>query len=518
MQLFKKLIEISSITLISRILGFARDTIIARVFGAEMITDAFFAAFKIPNLLRRIFAEGALAQVFVPIFIEYKNQNGKQATKIFFSCVIGLLILILLLLIFFGILSAPWIIMITTPGFIHLPEKFNLTISLLRIVFPYIIFISLTSLISAVLNTWNIFLIPAFTPIILNISIISFALFCTSFFHQPITSLAWGVIFGGILQLLYQLPYLKKINMLVLPRIQLRNTGISRVLRNMCFNIIGASVSQISLIMNTIFASFLVSGSISWIYYADRLIELPSGILGVTLGTILLPSLSKSFVQNNDDEYSKLLDWGLRFCLLLAPPSAIMLGVLSHPLIVTIFQYGKFSSLDTLMTQHALTFYSVGLIGIVIVKILTPAFYSRQDVKTPIKIAIFILILTQLMNYFFIGPFKHAGLSLSIGLSANINAILLYWQLRRQKLFYPQPGWSIFLLRLLLASTAMAVTLLFLLLINLHWLKHNMLLRLIYLVCLMLSSIIIYFFTLWLSGIRPYHFKYGNKYINLIKK
>ncbi|CAJ0995757.1 murein biosynthesis integral membrane protein MurJ [Sodalis praecaptivus] len=506
MNLLKSLAAVSSMTLFSRVLGFIRDAIVARVFGAGMASDAFFVAFKIPNLLRRIFAEGAFSQAFVPILAEYKSQQGEAATRVFVAYIAGLLTLVLALVTVAGMLAAPWVIMITAPGFTDTPEKFALTTALLRVTFPYILLISLTSLVGAVLNTWNRFSVPAFAPTLLNVSMIGFALLAAPLFHPPVMALAWAVVAGGVLQLGYQLPHLKKIGMLVLPRVQFGDAGVWRVLRQMGPAILGVSVSQISLIINTIFASFLVSGSVSWMYYADRLMEFPSGVLGVALGTILLPSLSRSFTRGNHDEYSRLLDWGLRLCFMLALPSAVALGILAHPLTVALFQYGKFSAFDALMTQRALIAYSMGLVGLILVKVLAPGFYSRQDIKTPVRVAMITLVMTQVMNLTFIGPLKHAGLSLSIGLAACLNAGLLYWQLRRQNLFQPQPGWLGFFCRLILAVIIMAAALVGLLSVMPDWAQGAMFWRLLRLMGVVAAGAIVYFATLWLVGFRPRHF------------
>lgn len=495
-------------TILSRVLGFARDAIIARVFGASIATDAFFVAFKLPNLLRRTFAEGALSQAFVPILSEYKTQQKEEATRMFIAHVAGLLTLVLTLITVAGMMAAPWIIMVTAPGFSDVPEKFILASELLRVTFPYILLISLISLVGAILNTWNQFLVPTFAPMLLNISMIIFAMFVAPLFHPPIMAIAWAVVIGGILQLGYQLPYLQKIGMLVIPRLQFWDAGIWRVIKLMVPAIIGVSVSQISLIINSIFASFLVSGSVSWIYYADRLMEFPSGVLGVTLGTILLPSLSRSFSNRNQNEYSRIMDWGLRLCVILALPSSIALGIISKPLIVALFQYGKFSAFDVTMTQYALIAYSVGLFGLILVKVLTTGFYSQQNINTPVRIAIISLIFTQLMNIIFIGPLKHAGLSLSISLGAYLNSGLLYWQLRRQKLFQPQPGWCLLLIRLILAVLVMASTLVGLLTIMPDSEQGNMFWRLIRLSGLLLVGVITYFVTLVIIGLRPKHFVY----------
>jgi putative peptidoglycan lipid II flippase len=486
----------------SRVLGFARDAIVARVFGAGMATDAFFVAFKLPNLLRRIFAEGAFSQAFVPILAEYKSKQGEEATRVFIAYVSGLLTLVLAVVTVAGMLAAPWVILVTAPGFADTADKFALTSQLLQITFPYILLISLASLAGAILNTWNRFSVPAFAPTFLNISMIGFALFGAPYFHPPVLALAWAVTVGGVLQLVYQLPHLKKIGMLVLPRVSLRDAGAIRVVKQMGPAILGVSVSQISLIINTIFASFLVSGSVSWMYYADRLMEFPSGVLGVALGTILLPSLSRSFASGNHDEYCRLMDWGLRLCFLLALPSAVALGILAKPLTVSLFQYGKFTAFDALMTQRALIAYSVGLMGIIVVKVLAPGFYSRQDIKTPVKIAIVTLIMTQLMNLAFIGPLKHAGLSLSIGLAACLNASLLYWQLRKQNIFTPLAGWGSFLTRLFIAVIVMAVALLALLYVMPDWAQGNMVHRLVRLLAVVVVGIVAYFATLAALGFR----------------
>lgn len=502
MNLLKSLAAVSSMTMFSRVLGFARDAIVARVFGAGMATDAFFVAFKLPNLLRRIFAEGAFSQAFVPILGEYKSKQGEDATRVFVAYVSGLLTLALAVVTAVGMIAAPWVIAITAPGFANTADKFILTTSLLRITFPYILLISLASLVGAILNTWNRFSVPAFAPTFLNVSMIGFALYAAPYFDPPILALAWAVTAGGVLQLGWQLPYLKKIGMLVLPRLNLKDTGAMRVVKQMGPAILGVSVSQISLIINTIFASFLVSGSVSWMYYADRLMEFPSGVLGVALGTILLPSLSRSFASGDHDAYSRLLDWGLRLCFLLALPSAVALGVLAQPLTVALFQYGKFTAFDAAMTQQALVAYSVGLMGLIVVKVLAPGFYSRQDIKTPVRIAIATLIVTQLMNLAFIGPFKHAGLALSIGLGACLNASLLYWQMRKRNIFTPQPGWGAFLVRIVVAVVVMAVALIGVLYLMPSWSEGAMLVRLLRLSVVVAVGIVAYFATLLLLGFR----------------
>ncbi|MFB6434714.1 MAG: murein biosynthesis integral membrane protein MurJ [Candidatus Malihini olakiniferum] len=502
MNLLKSLAAVSLMTMLSRVLGFIRDAIVAQVFGAGIATDAFFVAFKLPNLLRRVFADGAFSQAFVPILAEYKSQKGDEETRMFLAYVSGMLTLVLTLVTIVGMIAAPWIIIVTAPGFAATPDRFDLTSSLLRITFPYILLISLTSMVGSVLNTWNCFSVPAFAPTLLNISMISFSLFATPYFNPPVLALAWAVLMGGVLQLVYQLPHLFKMGKLVLPRLKWRHPSVGRVIKLMAPAILGISVSQISLIINTIFASLLKEGTVSWMYYADRLMEFPSGVLGVGLGTILLPSLVKSVARGDQEAYSHLMDWGLRLCFLLALPSAVALGILSKTLIVALFQYDKFSAIDALMTQRALISYIIGLIGIIVVKVLVLGFYSRQDIKTPVTIAIVTLAMTQVMNLIFIVPLQHAGLALSIGLASCLNAGLLYWQLRKQQIFQPSPGWGLFFIKLIVAVLIMSVVLITLL----WWIPSrdidSMTIRISHLISIVVAGAGIYFAMLALLGFR----------------
>ncbi len=459
MNLLRALATVSSMTFVSRALGYVRDFFIARMFGAGLATDAFFVAFRIPNLLRRMFAEGAFSQAFVPILSEYRNRQSPEDTRTLVDCVATLLGLALVVAAALGMLAAPLIVYVSAPGFAADPGKFELTVSLLRITFPYILFISLVALAAGVLNTWSRFAVPAFTPVLLNVSFIVAAAFFAERFDPPVLALAWAVFAGGALQLALQLPFLARIGMLPRWRLNLRHPGVTRVLKLMVPALFGVSVSQISLLINTIFASFLISGSVSWLYYADRLMEFPAGMLGVAVGTILLPSLSRHHASGADEEYGKLLDWGLRITLLLALPAAAALAVLAMPLITTLFHYGRFTAQDVWMTRQALMAYSLGLVGMILVKILAPGFYARQNVVTPVKIGVVTLVATQLMNLAFIVPLKHAGLALAIGLGACLNAALLYRYLRRQGIYAPQPGWTGFVARLALAVGAMAALL-----------------------------------------------------------
>jgi putative peptidoglycan lipid II flippase len=460
MNLLRALATVSSLTMVSRVLGYVRDFFIARIFGASLVTDAFFVAFKIPNLLRRMFAEGAFSQAFVPILAEHKNRDPDGVQGLI-DRVATLLFLVLVLSAAIGMAAAPVIVYITAPGFAADPGKFALTVQLLRITFPYIVFISLVALSAGILNTWSRFAVPAITPALLNVSFIGGAVLFADRFDPPVLVLAWAVFAGGLLQLVFQVPFLLRLGVMPRWRLDLQHPGVRRVLTLMVPAAFGVSVSQISILINQVFASFLPTGSVSWLYYADRLMELPAGVLGVAAGTILLPSLSKHHASANADDYSKLLDWGLRITVLLAVPAAVALAVLSLPLVATLFHYGRFTADDAWMTRSALVAYSFGLTGMILVKILAPGFYAKQNVTTPVKIGVFTLVATQAMNLAFVGPLQHAGLALAIGLGACLNALLLFVFLRKQGIYVPQPGWLGFTLKVAASVLVMAAALWF---------------------------------------------------------
>jgi putative peptidoglycan lipid II flippase len=506
MNLLKALATISGMTLISRILGFVRDVLIARIFGAGMATDAFFVAFRIPNLLRRLFAEGAFSQAFVPILAEYKTRRTFEETRELIDRVATLLSICLFLVALAGVVAAPAIIYVSAPGFGGSPEKFELTADLLRITFPYILFISLGALAGGILNTWGKFTVPALTPALLNISFIAFTLWIAPMMDPPVLALAWAVFVGGVLQLAFQVPFLLRLNLMPRFRLSSSDDGAWRVLKQMLPAIFGVSVGQISLLINTIFASFLVTGSVSWLYYADRLMEFPAGLLGVALGTILLPSLSRHHADKSAEEYSRLLDWGLRLTMLLTLPAALALAILATPLVATLFYHGAFSVNDVLMTRNALVAYSVGLLGLILVKVLAPGFYARQNIKTPVKIAVITLVATQLMNLALIVPLRHAGLALAIGLGACLNASLLYYKLRLHRIYQPQPGWVAFMLTISIALAAMGCALWFASGTDSSWLVSSTLDRASRLGWVVALGAIVYFAMLWLLGFRLRNF------------
>ncbi len=511
MNLLRALATVSSMTLLSRILGFVRDFVVARTFGAGLATDAFFVAFKLPNLLRRMFAEGAFSQAFVPILGEYKNQRGEPETLLLIDHVTSILALVLFAVTAIGVAAAPLLVWISAPGFAADAGKFELTIQLTRITFPYILFMSLVALAGGILNTMSRFALPAFTPVLLNVVFIVMALFAAPYFDPPVLALAWAVFLGGVVQLAVQIPALRRVAMLPRPSLNWRaawqDPGVRRILTLMGPAVLGVSVSQISLLINTIFASFLKTGSVSWLYYADRLMEFPSGMLGAALGTILLPSLSRYHASANQREYSNLLDWGLRLTLLLAAPAALALAVLAVPLIATLFHHGAFTGDDVFQTRQALVAYSIGLVGLILVKVLAPGFYARQNVRTPVKIGLITLVATQAMNLAFIGWLQHAGLALSIGLAACLNAALLYRGLRRHDVYHPQPGWMAFSLKLLAALAIMGGALWLASGGDAAWLAYPLPERLIRLGLLVGLGVIAYFATLWVLGFRLSDFK-----------
>lgn len=457
---------VSSLTLLSRIVGMVRDVLIASTFGAGPLTDAFWVAFRIPNLLRRLFAEGAFSQAFVPILGQARARNSESEVRLLLDRVALLLTAALMLVTLAGMAAAPWVVSAMASGMRAAARRheFEAAVDMTRMMFPYIVCMSLVAFASGVLNTWSRFAVPAITPVLLNFALIGACLYLTPWFDRPIYALAAGVLLGGLLQLAVQWAALARLGLL--PRYSLRlcaawrDPTVKRILRQMLPAILGVSVAQVSLLINTNIATWLTAGSVTWLSFADRLMEFPTALLGVALGTVLLPSLSAAHAKKDADSYSALLDWGLRLVMLLGLPAALGMALLSEGLVATLFNYGAFSGHDVMQTRLAVMAYAVGLIGLLAVKILAPGFYARQDIRTPVKVAIAVLVLTQVFNLILVPQFAHAGLALSIGLGASVNALCLAVILRRRGVYRPHAGWTLFLLRMLPALAALAAVLL----------------------------------------------------------
>lgn len=463
MNLVRAAATVSGLTLLSRITGLVRENLTAAIFGASAMTDAFFVAFRLPNLLRRLFAEGAFSQAFVPMLARARAQGDDAAMRGMVDRIATALFWALVVVSVLGVAGAPVLVWVTASGLTREPAAFDAAVVMTRWMFPYILLISLVSLSAGILNTWKRFAVPAFTPVLLNLSFIGAALLLAPRFDPPVYALAAGVVCGGIAQLALQVPALLRIGML--PRIgpglrsAFADPDTRRLLRQMAPAVLAVSVAQVSLVINTHIASRLAAGSVSWVSFADRLMEFPTALLGVALGTVLLPSLSKAGVEGDSTEYSSLLDWGLRLVVALTVPCAIGLALAAEPLTALLFHYGRFDAQDLRMTSAALVGYSVGLVGLVAIKVLAPGFYAKQDIRTPVRIALFVLAVTQLLNLLFVPMFAHAGLALSISVGALANAGLLLAGLRRRGLYQPSPGWPRFLLQVGIAACALTLVL-----------------------------------------------------------
>lgn len=515
MSLLRSTATVSGFTLVSRITGLLRDILIASTFGAGPLTDAFWVAFRIPNLLRRLFAEGAFSQAFVPILGQARLENSHEGVRTLLDRVALLLTAVLMLITAIGIIAAPWVVTLMASGLRDATRhaEFHAAVWMTRAMFPYIVFMSLIAFASGVLNTWSRFAVPAFTPALLNLSMIGACLLLTQYFEAPIYALAAGVMIGGAAQLIIQWAAISRLGLA--PRYSLRlrqawsDPTVKRIMRQMMPAILGVSVAQISLLINTNIATWLTPGSVTWLSFADRLMEFPTAILGVALGTVLLPVLSAAHARRDHVAYSALLDWGLRLMLLLGLPAALGLALLSNGLVATLFNYGAFGAHDVIETRLAVMAYSVGIVGLLSIKILAPAFYAQQDIRTPVKIAIGVLILTQVFNVIFVPRFAHAGLALSIGLGASVNALCLLVVLRRRGIYRPGPGWGRFRLRIVPALAALC-TVLIVADQRIHWIRlgeaHHSGTRALWLLAVLAASAAAYFAVLFLCGFRPRDF------------
>lgn len=512
--LIKSTSVVGGMTLLSRMLGLVRDLVFARFFGAGLGMDVFVVAFQIPNFFRRMFGEGAFSQAFVPVFAEYRSRKSEAQTRELADRVAGTLGLVLLLIALIGTLAAPGFILLFASGFVAEPEKFDLAVQLLRITFPYLLFISLTAFAGGMLNTFGRFAVPAFTPVLLNISLISAAIWAATWFDAPIKALAWGVFVAGLAQLLFQLPFLARIGMLPRPRWGWHHEGVRRIMRLMLPALFGSSVAQINLIIDRVIASFLATGSISWLYYSDRLMEFPLGVFAIALATIILPGLSARHADEQPEAFSQTLDWALRLVCVIAVPAAVGLFVLAGPMLATLFNYGAFDTYAVEMATWSLMAYAVGLLGFTLVKVLAPGYFARQDTRTPVKVGIIAMLANIALNLALVIPMvktgfvaPHMGLALATGIAAFINAGLLYRGLRRIGVYAPGPGWLALAARVLIANLVMIAFIVPLAGELSSWVQLGWQGRVLRLAGCIVGAALVYLLALLVTGLRPAHLR-----------
>jgi putative peptidoglycan lipid II flippase len=514
MTLFKAASTVSLLTLVSRITGLGRELLIASTFGASAMTDAFNVAFRIPNLFRRLFAEGAFSQAFVPVLAATKAQQGEAATRLLIDRVATVLTWTVLATSVLGVLGAPFLVWLMASGLKQSPHGYEVAVVMTRWMFPYIAFMSLVALASGVLNTWKRFAVPAATPVLLNLAMILAAWLGAPWFQtmglEPIYAMCLGVLGGGVLQLGVQIPALLRLGLA--PALAWRWAAVRsawadpatrRVARLMLPALLGVSVAQISLLINTQIASHLPSGSVSWISYADRLMEFPTALLGVALGVVLMPQLAAAKASSDALRYSAMLDWGLRLVVVLAVPSALALLILAKPLVAGLYHYGAFTANDVHQTSLALMGWGAGLVGVIAIKVLAPGYYASQDIRTPVKIAVIVLIITQLLNVALVPLFRHAALTLSIGLGAMINALWLLIGLLRRGSYRPAPGWGRFVLQVTAAAALLAVFMMWAAgAVNWTAMQAHSVQRIAWLTMVVLAGVLIYLGAAWAAGLK----------------
>lgn len=501
-QLLKSTAVVIAMTMISRVFGFMRDMITAYLFGASAAFDAFTIAFKIPNFMRRLFAEGSFSQAFVPVLSEYQKKNSEAETKQFVNAIAGSLGIVLLLVTILGVLSAPWLVSLFAPGFLETDDRYTLAVTMLRITFPYLFFISLTAFSGAILNTYHRFWVAAFTPVFLNIVMIMTAIYLAPQFKTPIIGLAWGVFIAGIIQLLFQIPFLKQIQFFPKPRVAFNDPGVKRVLSLMVPALFGVSVGQINLLVDTLFVSLLTVGSVSWLYYSDRLMEFPLGVFGVAISTVILPNLSRHHATESPAHFASTLDWALRAVMLVGIPATLVLAILSGPILSTLFQHGRFDAFAVSMAQQSLMAFAIGITPFMLVKIFAAGFYAKQDMKTPVRVGVIAMIANIVFNVSLIWPLKHAGIALATSLAAILNSGLLFYLLQKKHVYTPRAGWKLFSLRLGITNGILAIALYVGAGDVATWTSQTIEWRITHLSFLLVSAIVLYFPLLWLTGIR----------------
>lgn len=506
---------ISAMTMISRVLGLVRDAVIAHFFVIGGALDAFFLAFRIPNLMRRLFAEGAFSLAFVPVLSEYRETKSKQALKDLLDHVAGALTLILFIVSVIGVIAAPYIIKLFSLGVdVTSQARPELAVQLLRITFPYILFISLTAFISGILNTFKQFAIPAFTPVLLNIVMIAAAIWWAPLFDEPVVALAWGVLIGGIVQLLFQIPSVLRLGLLPRFRYKKAHQGVKKIMKLMIPALFGSSVAQINILINTGIAYALASGSISWLYFSDRFVELPLALIGVAIGTVILPKLSSDHANKEGEVFSSTLGWAMRLALLVGIPAMVGLILLAKPILATVIHNGVNTWHDVDMASMSLITYSLGLPAFILVKVLAPGFYSRQDTKTPVRIGIIAMLSNMLFSLLIVLPWykmgyigPHAGLALATALAAYVNAGMLYYQLRKQHIYLHVAGqssrWLKDMMRIVLAAIVMIGMVLWFNPSDVWWEVNTLGSKVLVLLGLVMVSMSAYFGSLFALGIRP---------------
>lgn len=513
MALWRSTIIVSAMTMLSRVLGLVRDIVLLNVFGAGKDFDTFVVAFRIPNFFRRLFAEGAFSQAFIPVLTEYKTSKTHAEVQILISRVFGCLLTAMSLLTFVAMVAAPAIIYLYAPGFHNDPEKFDLAVDMFRLTIPYLMFMSLTAFASSILNSYGSFASPAFSPVLLNIAMIAGAWWLTPFMAEPIMALGWAVVVAGVLQLAIQIPELWKKNLLIPPKVDFKHEGVDRILKLMLPALFGVSVTQINLLLNTIWASFMQDGSVSWLYSAERMTELPLGLIGVAIGTVILPSLSARHAEQDQAKFKSMIDWAAKIIMLVGIPASIALFMLSTPIIQALFQRGEFTLEDTHMTALALQCMSAGVISFMLIKVFAPGFYAQQDTKTPVRVGLMAVAANAILNVVFIGFFKlidwhaeHMALALASSGSALVNAGMLYFYLHKRNIYRFGAHWKKLGFQFLVANITMIAALAY----ALTWYQGDIAqwLRIAEVVSLCVLGVAAYVIGLLITGFRPRHLKH----------
>lgn len=512
MALWRSTFIVSAMTMLSRVLGLVRDVVLLNVFGAGKDFDTFVVAFRIPNFFRRLFAEGAFSQAFIPVLTEYKTTKTHAEVQILISRVFGCLATFMTTLTFIAMIAAPAVLYIYAPGFHDDPEKFALATDMFRLTIPYLLFMSLTAFASSILNSYGSFSTPAFAPVLLNITMIAGAWWLTPYMAEPIMALGWAVVIAGILQLVIQIPELWRKKLLIPPKVDFKHEGVERIMKLMLPALFGVSVTQINLLLNTIWASFMQDGSVSWLYSAERMTELPLGLIGVAIGTVILPSLSARHAEQDQAKFRGMIDWAAKVIMLVGIPASIALFMLSTPIIQALFQRGQFTLEDTQMTALALQCMSAGVISFMLIKVFAPGFYAQQDTRTPVRVGLMAVAANAILNVVFIGFFKlidwhaeHMALALASSGSALVNAGMLYFYLHKRNIFRFAGHWKKLFLQYAVANAAMIAALWY----GLSWYNGDVSqwIRILEVIGLCVIGVVAYAIGLLATGFRPRHLR-----------